>query len=105
MRNLPRQHRCDDVPAAGAARRPMMGSVVLECPRCLTIFAVPSTKGVQVGERRWGIRCKCREIIEWDEGELVPVGMWAQPHVAERVKRLNDGVRDPTSGLVYPEAR
>jgi hypothetical protein len=42
-----------------------MNNVILECPRCLTMFIASTLKARQVGERTWATRCRCRNVVEF----------------------------------------
>ena len=42
-----------------------MNNVILECPRCLNMFMASTLRVIQVGEKTWGTRCRCGEIIEF----------------------------------------
>ena len=63
-----------------------MNNDVLECPRCLNMFMASTLKARQVGERTWGRRCRCRNIIEFSFDYIQPVELLAQPFVDNRIR-------------------
>ncbi len=77
-----------------------MNSVLLECPRCLTLFAVSMFKARRVGEKLYGYRCRCGNIVEWDMDYMDPVNFWAQPNIANRITKI-EGYRVQVEGLTY----
>ncbi|MDA4134317.1 MAG: hypothetical protein OK441_01960 [Thaumarchaeota archaeon] len=81
-----------------------MNSVILECPRCQNMFMASTLKSRRVGEKLWGTRCKCGNIIEFDFDYLDPVELWAQPNVANRMREI-DGYAVRVEGLTYAKGR
>jgi hypothetical protein len=81
-----------------------MNSVILECPRCLNMFMASTLKSRKVGEKLWGTRCRCGNIIEFDFDYLDPVELWAQPNVANRMREI-DGYAVRVEGLTYSKSR
>ncbi len=77
-----------------------MNSVILECPRCLKMFMVSTSRAIQVGERTWGTRCKCGHIIEFSFDYMDPIEIWAQPTVANRMRKI-EGHPVRVQGLTY----
>ncbi len=53
-----------------------------------------------MGEKRRGVRCVCGNIIEWDMDYMDPVELWAQPNVANRIRKI-DGYAVRVEGLTY----
>ena len=77
-----------------------MNNVVLECPRCLSMFMASTMKARQSGERRWGTRGRCGSVIEWNIDDMDPVELWAQPNLANRIRKI-DGYAVRVEGLTY----
>ena len=77
-----------------------MNSVILECPRCLNMFMASTLKSKRVGEKLWGTRCRCGNIVEFDFDYLDPVELWAQPNVANSMREI-DGYAVRVEGLTY----
>jgi hypothetical protein len=98
MRFLPpkRCRTCEDWPSDPQ----MSNNVILECPRCLTLFAISTVKAKQISEKLWGTRCKCGNIIEFDLDYMDPVQLWAQPQIANRIKEI-ENYRIGVEGLTY----
>jgi len=80
-----------------------MNNVILECPRCLNMFMASTFRVIQVGERTWGTRCRCGNIIEFSFDYMDPVELWAQPNVANRIRKI-DGYPVCVEGLTYSKA-
>jgi len=80
-----------------------MNSVILECPRCLNMFMVSTMKAQRVGEKLWGTRCRCGNIIEFDFDYLDPMHLWAQPNVANRMRKI-EGYEVRVEGLTYSKS-
>jgi len=68
----------------------MMASnnVILECSRCLNMFMASTFKVIQIGERCWGTRCRCGNIVEFGLDDMEPLQLWAQPNVASRIRKI-----------------
>jgi len=81
-----------------------MNSVILECPRCLNMFMASTLKSRRVGEKLWGTRCRCGNIIEFDLDYLDPLELWAQPNVANRMREI-EGYAVRVEGLTYSKSR
>jgi hypothetical protein len=77
-----------------------MNNVVLECPRCLNMFMASSERARRVAEKLWGTRCRCGNVVEFDFDYMDPVELWAQPNVADRMKKI-DGYALRVEGLTY----
>jgi hypothetical protein len=77
-----------------------MNSVLLECPRCLTLFAVSLFKARRMGENLWGYTCRCGREIEWDMDYMDPMTFWAQPNIASRMRKI-EGYQVRVEGLTY----
>jgi uncharacterized C2H2 Zn-finger protein len=77
-----------------------LNNIILECPRCLTLFATSTYKTRQIGEQLWGIRCKCGNIIEFDLDYMDRVDLRAQPHIANRIRKI-ENYRVQVEGLTY----
>ena len=77
-----------------------MNSVILECPRCLNLFAISMFKARRIGDDLYGYTCRCGTTIEWDMDYMDPVNLWAQPHVANRIRKIED-YRVQVEGLTY----
>jgi len=73
-------------------------NVILECPRCLNMFMASTFRVLQVGQRTWGTRCRCGEIIEFSTDYMDSVQLWAQPNVANRIRKI-EGYRVHVEGL------
>ena len=78
----------------------MSNSVILECPRCLSLFAISMFKARRIGETLYGYRCGCGNIIEWDMDYMDAVNVWAQPHIANRIRKI-ENYRIQVEGLTY----
>ena len=81
-----------------------MNNVVLECPRCLNMFMVSTLKTSQLGERTWGTRCRCGNVIEFSFDYMDLVELWAQPNVASRLTKI-DRYAVRVAGLTYSKAQ
>jgi hypothetical protein len=57
-------------------------------------------KARRVAEKLWGTRCRCGNIVEFDFDYMDPVELWAQPNVADRMKKI-DGYAVRVEGLTY----
>jgi hypothetical protein len=77
-----------------------MNNVVLECPRCLSMFMASTMNARRLGERRWGTMCRCGNVIEWNIDDMDPVELWAQPNLANRIRKI-DGYAVRVEGLTY----
>ena len=77
-----------------------MNNVVLECPRCLNMFMTSTDRAIRVAEKLWGARCRCGNVVEFDVDYMDPVGLWAQPNVADRMKKI-DSYAVRVEGLTY----
>jgi uncharacterized C2H2 Zn-finger protein len=77
-----------------------VNSVILECPKCLNLFAVSMSRAKQVSEKLFGYRCRCGNVVEWDMDYMDPVNLWAQPHVADRIRQI-ESYRVQVEGLTY----
>jgi hypothetical protein len=82
----------------------MINHIVVECPRCLNMFLTSNAKARQVGEKQYGIRCRCGNIVEWDLDYLDPVDLWAEQNIANRMRKIESyAVR--VEGLTYAKGR
>ena len=77
-----------------------MNDVILECPRCLTLFAASTRTSTQVAERLWGARCRCGNVVEFDLDYMDQVQLSAQPHVADRIRNIGN-YRIGVEGFIY----
>jgi hypothetical protein len=68
------------------------------------MFMASTLKSRKVGEKLWGTRCRCGNIIEFDFDYLDPVELWAQPNVANRMREI-DGYAVRVEGLTYSKSR
>jgi hypothetical protein len=66
------------LPQGGAGHvRTEMNNVILEGPGCLNMCMASTFRVIQVGERTWGTRCRCGNIIEFSFDCLDPTELWA----------------------------
>ena len=82
----------------------MINNVILECPRCLTLFAASTASAKRVGERLWSFTCRCGRSLDLDMEYMDRVELWAQPHVANRIEKI-EGYRVNVEGLTYTPPR
>ncbi len=78
-------------------------NVVLECPRCLNMFATSMMKVRIIGETLRSTRCRCGNEVEFDLNYMDPVQLWAQPNVANRI-RMIEGYIIRVQGLTYSKS-
>lgn len=64
------------------------------------MFATSSFKALRVGEKLWGTRCRCGNIIEFDLEYMDRVQLKAQPHIADRIRKI-ENYRVQVEGLTY----
>jgi len=81
-----------------------MNNIVLECPRCLNMFMASTMKARRVGEKLWSTRCRCGNFIEFDFEYMDSVELWAQPNVANRIRKI-EGYPVRVEGLTYSKGR
>ena len=81
-----------------------MNNVVLECPRCLNMFMTSTLRSRRTGESLWGSRCRCGNIIEFSFDYMDPIELWAQPNVANRMRRIGE-YQVRVEGLTYARGR
>jgi len=82
----------------------MGNSVILECPRCLNLFAVSMHAATRVGEKLFGSRCRCGYWVEWDTDYMEQVSVWAQPHIANRIVMI-ENYKLMVQGLAWAKER
>ena len=68
----------------------MGNSVILECPRCLNLFAVSAQRATRIGDKLFGSRCRCGHWVEWDTDYMEQATLWAQPHIANGIQKIED---------------
>ena len=64
------------------------------------MFTISTMKARQMDEKLWGTRCRCGNIIEFDMDYMDPVQLWTQPHIANRIRKI-DNYRIEVEGLTY----
>ena len=81
-----------------------MNNVILECPRCLNLFAASTERVKRMDEKLWGARCRCGNTIEFDLDYMDRVELVAQPHIANRIGNI-ENYRIQVDGLTYAVSR
>jgi hypothetical protein len=77
---------------------------ILECPRCLNMFVASTFKTRRMSENVWATKCvRCSNIIEFCMDYMEPVELWAQPNVANRIRKI-DRYQIRVEGLTYSKS-
>ena len=84
--------------------RTEMNNVILECPRCLNMFMAYTFRVVKVGERTWGTKCRCGNIIEFSFDCMDPWSSWLGPKWPTGFRKIN-GYPVRVEGLTYSKTR